>query len=100
MKERIRLSTLLEIPDSHAGKASGLRFLADHLGISREESAAFGNAENDMDMMVWAGIGVAVANSPRNVCEAADEITGSNDEDGVGRWIEQYLCGKTAYCQK
>lgn len=83
--------TLLEISDSHAGKASGLRFLAEYLGISREETAAFGNAENDMDMMRWAGVGVAVANSPAEVQAAADEVTESNDEDGVGRWILRYM---------
>lgn len=83
--------TLLEISDVHAGKASGLRFLAEYLGIQREETAAFGNAENDMDMMDWAGIGVAVANAPEEVRTAADEVTESNDEDGVGRWICRYL---------
>lgn len=83
--------TLLEISDFHAGKASGLRFLSKYLGVLQEETAAFGNAENDTDMIAWAGIGVAVANAPEEVCEAADEVTESNDEDGVGRWITRYL---------
>lgn len=83
--------SLLEISDAHAGKASGLRFLAEYLGILQEETAAFGNAENDMDMMRWAGIGVAVANSPDEVRAAADEVTQSNDEDGVGRWIKRNI---------
>lgn len=86
--------TLLEISDVHAGKASGLRFLAEYLGIRKEETAAFGNAENDVDMMIWAGTGVAVANSPSDVCAAADEVTESNDEDGVGLWIERHILGK------
>lgn len=83
--------TLLEISDVHAGKASGLRFLSEYLDIRREEIAAFGNAENDMDMIKWAGIGVAVANAPEDVRAAADEAAESNDEDGVGRWLIRRL---------
>lgn len=41
--------------------------------------------------MKWAGIGVAVANSPAEVCLAADEVTESNEEDGVGRWLLRYI---------
>ncbi len=82
---------LLEISDSHGGKASGLKFLSDYLKIPREETAAFGNAENDLDMMAWAGRGVAVANAPEEVYLSADEHTESNDADGVGRWIFRYL---------
>lgn len=83
--------TLLEISDIHAGKASGLKFLAEYLGIRQEETAAFGNAENDEDMILWAGTGVAVANAPEDVCMSADEVTESNDEDGVGRWIQRNI---------
>lgn len=82
---------LLEVSDAHGGKASGLRFLAEYLGIPKKETAAFGNAENDLDMMVWAGQGVAVANAPEDVRAQADEVTASNDEDGVGHWIRRYL---------
>lgn len=82
---------LLEVSDSRGGKASGLRMLSEHLGISREETAAFGNAENDLDMMAWAGYSVAVANAPEEVRMLADETTESNEEDGVGRWIRRYL---------
>ena len=82
---------LLEVSDSHGGKASGLAFLEDYLDIARPETAAFGNAENDSDMIAWAGWGVAVANSPEHVRLLADEVTESNDEDGVGRWIQRYL---------
>lgn len=83
--------TLLEISDAHAGKASGLCFLAEYLGVDRQETAAFGNAENDVDMMQWAGIGVAVANAPEDVRAAADEVVPSNDEDGVGWWIRKNI---------
>ena len=45
----------------------------------------------DLDMMAWAGRGVAVANAPEDVRAQADEVTASNDEDGVGHWIRRYL---------
>lgn len=85
---------LLEASDSHGGKASGLAFLAGRLGIGSSEVAAFGNAENDLDMILWAGRGIAVANAPETVRMRADEETESNDEDGVGRWIRRYLQGR------
>ena len=81
--------TLLEISDEKAGKATALAFLADYLQIPQEATVAFGNAENDIDMICWAGIGVAVENSPEEVRRAADEITRTNDADGVARWIER-----------
>ena len=81
--------TLLEISDEKAGKATALAFLADYLQILQEATVAFGNAENDIDMICWAGVGVAVENSPEEVRRAADEITETNDADGVARWIEK-----------
>mgnify|MGYP001651453570 FL=1 len=81
--------TLLEISNEKAGKATALAFLADYLQIPQEATVAFGNAENDIDMICWAGIGVAVENSPEEVRRAADEITRTNDADGVARWIER-----------
>lgn len=47
--------------------------------------------KDKLDMMVWAGQGVAVANAPEDVRGRADEVTASNDEDGVGHWIRRYL---------
>ena len=61
------------------------------LGVPREEIAAFGNAENDIDMIRFAGTGVAVANAAEIVRDAADEVTESNVEDGVARWLFRYL---------
>ena len=81
--------TLLEIADEKAGKAAALAFLAEYLQIPQKATVAFGNAENDIDMICWAGIGVAVENSPEEVRRAADEITETNDADGVARWIER-----------
>lgn len=84
-------SFFIEVMDEHAGKASMVSVLADKLGIRQEEVAAFGNADNDLDMILWAGVGVAVANSPEHICQQADEVTESNEDDGVGKWIARYM---------
>ncbi len=74
---------LVEISYKDAGKKSGVKFLADRLGVSKEEIAAFGDADNDKDMIEYAGYGIAVANASASLKEKADYITLSNDEDGI-----------------
>lgn len=78
---------LVEISHRNAGKKTGLSYVADRLGIRREETAAFGNADNDIDMLCFAGIGVAVADASEGCRKAADVIVARHDEDGVGDWI-------------
>jgi len=82
---------LLEISDRRAGKHAGAAWLAEQLGIAREETAAFGDAENDREMILWAGLGIAVANAAEGVRAAADLVTDSNEEDGVARGIREIL---------
>lgn len=82
------MPTLVEVGNRLAGKGAALRRLAEFLSIPREAVLAFGNEENDMDMLEFAGIGVAVANSPSHVKAAADAVTGSNDDDGVAAYLE------------
>ena len=74
---------LVEISYKDAGKKSGVKFLADRLGVPKEEIAAFGDADNDKDMIEYAGYGIAVANASTSLKEKADYITLSNDEDGI-----------------
>lgn len=76
---------LIEISHRNSGKHRGLMFLTELLGISQEETAAFGNADNDADMLKWAGIGVAVANGSDACKAAADHVTASCWEDGVAK---------------
>ena len=52
---------------------------------------AFGDARNDLAMLAWAGTGVAMADAHPSVREVADEVTGTNAEDGVAAWIERHL---------
>jgi len=82
---------LVEISHRDAGKHSGLRFVADLLGISPTQIAAFGDADNDVDMLTFAGCGIAVANASPACLAAAERVTGRFDEDGVAQAIHQFL---------
>ncbi|HIX98195.1 Cof-type HAD-IIB family hydrolase [Faecalicatena contorta] len=82
---------LLEISYRDAGKESALKFLLRYLGLEQTESAAFGDGDNDRGMLAFAGIGIAVSNGSQGCLQAADYIAGSNDEDGVARFIEWLL---------
>lgn len=74
---------MVEISHQDCGKHRALAFLADRLGISQEETAAFGNADNDAEMLAWAGVGIAVQNASQTCLRAADHVTGFSWEDGV-----------------
>jgi len=81
----------LEVISKDAGKGVGLKALAHHLNIKQEEVIAVGDAGNDLDMIEYAGLGVAMANASENVKEIANYITGSNNEDGVAAVIEKFI---------
>ena len=70
---------------------TGLAFLTAHLGIPREAVCAFGNADNDADMLEWAGMGIAVANGSPACLAAADAVTGHYLEDGVAQAFDGLL---------
>lgn len=74
---------LLEISDCHAGKHSGLAYVLDCLGLKPEQAAAFGDADNDIDMIRFAGTGIVMGNASESLKLHADFITKTNDEDGV-----------------
>nr|WP_314844419.1 HAD family hydrolase [uncultured Microbacterium sp.] len=81
----------LEIMAQGVTKATGLARLCQHLEIDRADVIAFGDALNDVEMLRWAGHGVAMAGSDDVVTDAADETAASNDDDGVARVIERML---------
>lgn len=81
----------IEISASGVHKAWALEKLCTRLGIRAEEVIAFGDMPNDLEMLAWAGHGVAVANAHPEVLQQADEITISNIEDGVGVVLERLL---------
>ncbi len=80
---------VVEISPAGVNKAAALAELCEELGVAREEVVAFGDHLNDLPMLAWAGHGVAVANAHPDVVEAADEITASNEEDGVALVLER-----------
>lgn len=82
---------LLEISHRDCGKHAGVRVVAKALGLSPAEIAAFGDADNDVDMLTFVGCGVAVANASPACLAAADKITADYDDDGVAKAIYELL---------
>jgi hydroxymethylpyrimidine pyrophosphatase-like HAD family hydrolase len=72
-------------------KAFALEKLIEQRGITVDQVVAFGDMPNDIPMLTWAGLGVAVANAHEETKAVADEITLSNDDDGVAIVIERLL---------
>jgi len=70
-------------------KASALGEVCEGRRIAPDEVIAFGDQPNDVPMLTWAGRGVAVANAAPDVAAFADEVTRSNDEDGVALVLER-----------
>jgi Cof subfamily protein (haloacid dehalogenase superfamily) len=85
------LPIFLEFSRLGVTKGSGLAWLADRLGFDRERTVAFGDGENDVEMLEWAGFGVAVANADSSAVAAADFICPPAVEEGVAQVIEAYL---------
>lgn len=81
----------LEIMPKGIDKAHSLSILLDKLNIKREEMIACGDGYNDIPMIEFAGIGVAMSNAQIDVLRMADYITASNDEDGVAKVIEKFI---------
>ena len=72
-------------------KAESIGKLIDILGIKREEIIACGDGYNDVSMLKFAGLGVAMANASEDIRQLADVVTLSNDNDGVGQIVEDYV---------
>ncbi|MDG9720697.1 HAD family hydrolase [Streptomyces sp. DH24] len=70
-------------------KATGLALAAEHLGLGPDRTIAFGDMPNDIPMFDWAAHGVAMANAHPELKAVADEITLSNEDDGVAAVLER-----------
>jgi Cof subfamily protein (haloacid dehalogenase superfamily) len=82
---------LLEISAAGITKASTLtRVCTDH-GFTADDVVAFGDMPNDLPMLAWAGHSVAVANAHPEVLAAVDEVTASNDDDGVAQVLDRWF---------
>ena len=85
------LPFFLEFASPEVTKASGLAFLAEHLGFSKEGTVAFGDGENDVELLQWTAYGVAVANAHERVLAVADFVCPSVHEEGVAQVLEAFL---------
>ena len=81
---------LIEVVPLGISKATGVEELARPLGITAEEVVAFGDMPNDVPMLRWAGLGVAMGNAHPEAVAAADEVTATKADDGVARVLERW----------
>ena len=84
----------IEMSNENAGKASGIRYLMNIFGIRKEETAAFGDADNDIDMIRAAGTGIAMKNGTPGCRRAADYVTKDCRDDGFA-WAVHHKLGIT-----
>lgn len=81
----------LELMPKGINKAAGIAMIADYLGVKPDEVMACGDANNDIPMLEYAGLGVAVANAGDAAKAAAQFVSKSNDEDGVAYAVEKFV---------
>ena len=82
---------LCEIGHPDGSKGTALEHLARTLGVRREEVVAVGDSPNDVDMIQWAGLGVAMGNGPAEVRVSADLVARPASEEGLARLLEDLL---------
>ena len=85
------VSQLIELSHWEAGKHSGVRYVARLLGLPPEALAAFGDGDNDADMLAYVGCGIAMANASAACMAAANYVTKDHREDGVAYGIYEIL---------
>jgi len=85
------LPFFLELAHPDVSKGSGLQFVAERLGFTREQTIAFGDGENDLELIDWAGYSVAVENAHPVVKARADFTCPAVEEEGVAQVLEAFL---------
>lgn len=81
----------IEIMPKNVDKAASLDRMLETIGMTRENAVCCGDGFNDISMIKYAGVGVAMGNAQPAVKEAADYITATNDEDGLVEVMERFL---------
>lgn len=81
----------IEIMPKNVDKATSLDKMLETVGLTREDAICCGDGFNDITMIKYAGVGVAMGNAKPVVKEAADYITGTNDEDGLVEVIDEFV---------
>ena len=86
--------SIYETMPHNADKSLAIKRLAERLGIDREEVMAMGDGNNDVKMLKYAGVSVAMGNSTEDALKAAKFVTDTNENDGVAKAIDKYILGK------
>lgn len=81
----------LDIMPVGVSKASGLTKVAGRLGLTAADALAVGDGHNDIEMLRWAAVGVAMGQAPDDVKETADAVCGDVDSDGLAALLEGYF---------
>jgi Cof subfamily protein (haloacid dehalogenase superfamily) len=84
---KVSAGFLMQIMHKDASKSKAAAALANHWDIHPSEIAAFGDDVNDIDLLTFAGFGVAMGNANEKVKAAANHICENNDSDGMARWL-------------
>lgn len=87
----VTMDEYLEFMSLGVDKGEALKRLAAHLGVAREGIVAVGDGYNDIEMLRYAGVGVAIENGRQAVKDEADHVVASPEEGGVAGFIEKYL---------
>ncbi len=86
-----QFETYADVVVKGLNKAEGIKKVLAETGIKRENTIAMGDSNNDYDMLTYAGVGVAMANSQQSILDVADYVTASNFDCGVAKAIEKIL---------
>ena len=86
---------LFEFMDPRISKSFGLQKLMEMHGFTMENLCTFGDADNDYDMTLHAGVGVVMANGSEKTKSVADHITKDNDHDGIGVFLQEHLISRS-----
>lgn len=81
----------VEVYNQGVSKRMGMQTMATHLGIEQDEILAIGDHMNDIEMLQWAGVGVAMGNALPEVKAVANWVTQRNSEDGVAIALKKYI---------
>lgn len=84
-------ATYLEVIPNSVSKTSAIELLCKRSGIDKSQVITIGDNYNDIDMLEFAGLGIAMGNAPDPVKQCADAITLSNDDDGVAEALRKYI---------
>jgi Cof subfamily protein (haloacid dehalogenase superfamily) len=84
-------ATYLEVMDKTGSKSNAVKFVSERMGLAPEEIIAMGDNYNDIEMIRFAGMGVAMGNAPDDIKSYAKYVTDTNNDDGVRKALEKFF---------